>query len=113
MPMLNHAAAATTDHRASRVLVLGACATLALAFGLTHSNEATALDAIDLSEPATPTAEGECSRLVRIKYPLRACAAGELGQTDADDTWENSRTIPRGSDFIEGNGFWGDELNQD
>ena len=84
-----------------------------LCLGLVFATSAAALDSIDLSVEAEPTAEGECPRLVQIKYPFIRCANGEIGQTDPDETWESSRKIPMGSEFTEGNGYWGDDLNSD
>lgn len=75
------------------------------------ASPAAALDAIDLSVAAEPPAEGECPALIKIKYPFLSCVDGLIGQTDADDTWMNSRRIPLGSQFVEGNGFWGQDRN--
>lgn len=83
------------------------------AFGLLLAGPAMALDGIDLSEAPEPPAAGECSRLVQIKYPFLSCPTGEIGLAGGDATWENSRQIPIQSEFNEGNGYWGDELNQD
>jgi hypothetical protein len=70
-----------------------------------------ALDAIDLSVPAEAPAEGECPALIKIKYPFLSCADGRIGMTSEDDTWMNSRRIPLGSQWVEGNGFWGPNRN--
>ena len=86
---------------------------LSLSLGLVFATSAAALDSIDLSVEAEPTAEGECPRLVQIKYPFLECANGQIGQSDADETWDNSRRIPLGRAFIEGDGYWGPELNSD
>ena len=108
--MLNHAAVVCPS-RPRRALDAVLATLFSLCLGSVFATSATALDSIDLSVEAEPTAEGECPRLVQIKYPFLSCANGQIGQATADDTWENSRQIPRGSRFIEGNGFWGDSLN--
>ncbi len=72
-----------------------------------------ALDGIDLNKPGEARAEGECSSLVQIKYPFLRCTDGEIGLADGNASWDQNRQIPRQSDFIEGNGFWGSELNRD
>ena len=74
---------------------------------LFSSGAAMALDGIDLSQPAEEVGEGECSRLVQIKYPFISCANGEIGLADGDDTWESSRQIPLQSSWVEGDGNWG------
>lgn len=101
--------------------VVGSCA----AFCLMSASSAIALDeidlteppievnAIDLSQPAEATAPGECPKLIQIKYPFISCKNNVIGLADGDATWENSRQIPVGSEFIEGNGYWGDDLNQE
>lgn len=106
--MLNHAAAVPvldTRARALRVFVV------ALFVSLFAATAASALDGINLSEPAEPTAEGECPRLVQIKYPFLSCANGEIGQSDENEIWFNSRRIPVGSGFVEGDGYYGEDLN--
>jgi hypothetical protein len=85
----------------------------AMAAVLCGAGPALALDGIDLTEPAEAAAEGECPRLIQIKYPFLSCKNGEIGLADGNATWENSRQIPRQSDFMEGNGYWGDELNRE
>ncbi len=80
---------------------------------LLSAGSGVALDGIDLNEPGEAPAEGECSKLVQIKYPFLHCANGEIGLADGNASWEESRQIPRQGRFIEGNGFWGDELNRD
>lgn len=86
---------------------------LAAALSLTWAGPVRALDGIDLSKPAEAPAPGECPRLIQIKYPFLSCENGVIGLADGDSTWENTRQIPTQSDFIEGNGYWGDELNRD
>jgi hypothetical protein len=110
--MLNHAAVVCLS-RPRRVLAPGIASLLSLGLGLAFSTSAAALDSIDLSVEAEPTAEGECPRLVQIKYPFLRCANGQIGQSDADETWDDSRRIPLGSGFIEGDGYWGADLNSD
>lgn len=80
---------------------------------LFSASAATALDGIDLSKPAEETGEGECPRLVQIKYPFLSCAKGEIGSADGDATWEGSRQIPLQSAWIEGGGYWGPSFNED
>jgi len=106
--MLNHAAAAPALNQWAHALHI---LTISLFFSLFAATSASALDGIDLSTPAEPTAEGECSRLVQIKYPFLSCAKGEIGQSDEDETWYNSRRIPEGSGFVEGPGYFGEDLN--
>jgi hypothetical protein len=84
----------------------------AAVLALLITNTATALEVIDLSQPLPATAPGECPLLIKIKYPFLSCAGGQIGQTDANEIWENSRQIPRQSDWTEGNGAWGPSLNQ-
>lgn len=84
----------------------------AAVLALLIANTATALEGIDLSQPLPATAPGECPLLVKIKYPFLSCAGGQIGQTDANELWEDSRQIPRMSDWTEGNGTWGPDLNQ-
>ena len=86
---------------------------IAGAFCLLTASPALALDGIDISEPAEATAPGGCPKLIQIKYPFISCQDDEIGLADGDATWENSRQIPIQSDFIEGNGYWGEELNRD
>jgi hypothetical protein len=85
----------------------------ASALCLMFAGSALALDGIDLSKPGEMVAEGECSKLVQIKYPFLKCQEGEIGLAEGDATWENSRKIPIQSEFIEGNGYWGPDLNSD
>jgi hypothetical protein len=89
------------------------------------SGVAMALDGIDLSAPAEESeemgadasAEGGCPQLAQIKYPFLTCDGGEIGSTDGKDnahaTWENSRQIPLGSAWVEGDAYWGPSLNED
>jgi len=85
---------------------------LGAAICVMSASSAVALDGIDLSQPAEATAPGECPKLIQIKYPFISCKGGVIGLADGDATWENSRQIPIGSEFVEGNGYWGDDLNQ-
>lgn len=93
-------------------------ASLALASAIVLSTGAAlALDGIDLSAPADEAAQtqarGECPRLIQIKYPFLRCTDGQIGLADGDDTWEKSRQIPLQEPFIEGDGYFGPELNRD
>ena len=99
--MLNHAAALRTFFFS-----------VAFVGGALLATQAGALEGIDLSAPPEPTAEGECPRLVQIKYPFLSCANGQIGQSDANETWENSRQLPRQGRWNEGDGAFGPDQNQ-
>jgi hypothetical protein len=115
--MLIHAAAAVIvgqpTARALRVVSVAVFVSCLLA------TPVFALDGIDLSKPAEMSGEVDaeagapagCPELVQIKYPFLTCANGQIGQSDADELWENSRRIPVGSAFVEGNGYFGEDLN--
>jgi hypothetical protein len=82
-----------------------------LAFALVAS-PALALDPVDPSAAS----EGGCPALTAAKYPWLACTAGEKGAVSLatkpqEATWENTRNIPKGFDFTEGDGYWGPDLN--
>ncbi len=79
---------------------------------LVSTGAALALDGIDLSEPSEEVADGDCSRLVQIKYPFLSCSDGEIGMAESDELWEDHRQIPLMRPFVEGDGFWGPDLNQ-
>ena len=85
-------------------------AAFVVAFALASSS-ATALDSIDLNTPSTPTGAGECSQLVQIKYPFLTCSSGQIGQSPANETWANTRHMPIGSGWVEGDGYWGPTLH--
>lgn len=93
--------------------LLGSVVSLGLGLGLILPGVASAGEGIDLSQPAEVTAEGECPRLIQIKYPFLDCGSGQIGMADGDDTWENSRQIPLAFDWVEGDGYFGPDLNQD
>ena len=99
--------------RSTRIGVFATIATASVSLCMLMASAAVALDGIDLSQPVEATAEGECPKLIQIKYPFVSCEGGVIGLAGGDATWENSRQIPIGSDFVEGNGYWGDDLNQD
>jgi len=92
--------------------------TLLVLFG---ASVASALEGINLSRrdaearlAADGTANGEgCSQLFRIKYPFLSCTEGRIGSRTVSATWENSRRMPTQSEWIEGDGAWGPERNQD
>ena len=113
--MLNHVAARLERpvwKRAPRLLAATLFASFFASFAV--PSPAAAIEGIDLSSPPEQsTIGGECSRLVRIKYPFIRCSGGEIGQSGVDENWGNTRQIPIGSDFVEGNGYFGDELNSD
>jgi len=82
--------------------------TLLVLFG---ASVASALEGSNLSRR---TANGEgCSQLFRIKYPFLSCTEGRIGSRTVSATWENSRRMPTQSEWIEGDGAWGPERNQD
>ena len=101
-----------TMRRGSRMvrLALGAASIIAIASGL--AGAAAALDGIDLSAPMEAPAEGECPQLIQIKYPFLSCANGQIGQSDANETWANSRQLPEQGAWNEGDGAWGPEQNR-
>ncbi len=116
--MLDHAAALLSRmfSIATARSTCSACLVGVIAFGSASllASSAAALEGIDLSRPAEPVAEGACSRLAAIKYPFLGCGAnGEIVSPDADATWENSRRIPLMSDWTEGDGAFGPDLNTD
>lgn len=87
---------------------------------LPMAGAATALDGIDLSrgilqrEAAVPGAETTgCPMLIEIKYPFLRCPDGQIGLAEGDDTWENSRQIPRQGEWNEGHGAWGPGPDRD
>ena len=45
---------------------------------LLSAGSGVALDGIDLNEPGEAPAEGECSKLVQIKFPFLRCSDGEV-----------------------------------
>ncbi len=102
--MLNHAA---TDLLRTRLAGALLATTLLLV-----ASAATALDGIDLSAPADPAGDGECPRLVQIKYPFLSCANGQIGLAEGDETWENTRQIPQLGTWTESDGAYGPEQNQ-
>jgi hypothetical protein len=108
--MLNLAAVVFySGHRARRGLATAFIGSIFLLAGVAGS--ASALEGIDLSSPAVEAAEGECPRLIQIKYPFLSCTSGQIGLADADENWDNSRRIPIQSDWIEGDTVWGPDLN--
>lgn len=109
--MLNHAAAVSLSSRLLRTLAPGVAFTALVV--LVAATPAAALDGIDLSEEPEPLAYGECPRLVQIKYPFLSCIDGNIGLASGDDTWENSRQLPRQFPWTEGGGAFGPNLNQD
>lgn len=94
---------------------------------LTFSGSAAALDGINLSRPATDPGAAEaaddCPPLTRIRHPFLCDAEGagaegarsllQARPTNPNPTWERTRQIPRMSDWTEGEGTWGPDLNQD
>jgi hypothetical protein len=93
-----------------RISILSLLMLLSCSLGLLVGS-ASALDGIDLSSPAEPTADGECPRLIQIKYPFLSCADGQIGQSDANETWDNSRQIPMMSDWTEGDSVFGPDFS--
>ena len=97
---------------------------------LTFTGSAFALDGIDLSNPATdpgaeeaPPAADDCAPLTKIRYPFLCAADGDGAEAERplvqvrpvnpNPSWERARQIPRMSDWTEGDGTWGPDLNQD
>ncbi len=86
--------------------------TIVLSFVLLcFGGAAFALDDFDLSHPGEPVEDEACPRLFQIKYPFLACGESEVASPADDPDWENTRQIPRRSEFIEGDGYWGPDLN--
>lgn len=109
-----------SDRRAGPLYRELPCALVGLLL-LVGAGAAPALDGIEIGPGAAgggtegegeATADG-CSRLFRIKYPFLSCVGGRIGSRAVSATWENSRRIPIQSEWIEGEGAWGPELNQD
>jgi len=94
--MLNHAASNFV-----RTRLAGALLATTLLLG---ASVATALEGIDLSTPVEPAADGECARLIQIKYPFLSC-------TNGDETWENTRQIPQLGTWSESDGAYGPDQN--
>ena len=73
-------------------------------------------DGIVLDASLEAAGPGECSALTKLKYPWLRCQATAAGGTRlagnnvSNATWENSRRLPRGYEFIEGTGWWGSDL---
>ena len=101
-----------TPRSTSFIAMLSMMALMALMVCLIPAG-AMALDGIDLNEPPEATAVGECPRLIQIKYPFLSCVNGEITMAEGNDSWENSRRLPLQSRFIEGDGYWGPDLNSD
>ena len=95
------------NHAASLLRTAFLATTLALL-----ATSASALDGIDLNAPLEPAGDGECPQLVQIKYPFLSCADGQIGQSDANETWENSRQLPQQGAWNEGDAAWGPDQNQ-
>jgi hypothetical protein len=109
---LNVAAALFQSERRGRnALTLFIALVISIGFA---AGAASALDGIDLSNPAEESEESEeagCAQLIQIKYPFLKCASGEIGLAEGDDNWESSRRIQVMSDWTEGDGYWGPDLN--
>ena len=77
------------------------------------------LDGIDLSGRGAEEAieqggaSNECPRLIQIKYPFLRCKNGQIGSSNGNDTWDNSRHLPIQAEFVEGDGYFGPDLNED
>ena len=74
---------------------------------------AGALGSIALADPAPELAADACPQLTQIKYPWLRCTTAADGTKSiaggtvpAIATWENSRQMPLGYEFIEGDGAW-------
>jgi hypothetical protein len=86
------------------------------------ASAASALDGIDLRDGIPTVAEGECPLLTQIRYPFLCSGEGaangahalvQVRPLDPNPSWESARQIPRMSDWTEGDGAWGPDLNQD
>jgi hypothetical protein len=64
---------------------------------------------------AADDAEGGDSQSVLSEEPAPEAQADDSETQPAFEnaTWENSRRIPLGSSWTEGDGYWGPSLNQD
>jgi len=105
------------------MMLRNAAAVLTLLF----AQSALALDGIDLTpdpaaEPAEAAAPDACPAMVKIRYPFLCAdgAAPEAGRTlvqakpvQTNPSWNSARQIPLMSDWTEGDGAWGPDLNQD
>lgn len=108
--MPNHAAAVSTvSRRSTRAQALFfALIGLALPTVAAHADSG-----IDLNDRPDPEFKEYCPALTEIKYPFLQCTDGNLWSVDSDATWENSRRIPRMSDWTESDGHWGPHQNMD
>jgi hypothetical protein len=96
------------------ILVIALGGLLALVAGVAAADNGINLSArADASEmgEGEASAEGGCPELIRIKYPFLTCTNGLIDQPDAEATWDNSRRIPYQVDFVEGDGYFGPDLN--
>jgi hypothetical protein len=112
--MLRNAAAVPT------LLSVLLATTAIVAVDLFTASSARAGNGIELGEASAPPAEGECPALIKLKYPSMKCtnapASRELLQVKPKPlapSWESARQIPRMSDWTEGDGYWGPDLNQE
>ena len=96
------------------LMKLNAAAVLVLSWVvlLFFSGVAIALDEIDLSNPPEDAQDEACPRLFQIKYPFLVCGESKGGSPTEEPNWENTRRIPYGFDFTEGDGYWGPNLNE-
>lgn len=92
-----------------RTWILSLLPTVLLALAL----PATALPGISLSEPLPETAPDECALLTQIKFPWLVCTTDAEGNkhivnstVPANASWEDTRQIPLGYEFVEGDGGW-------
>lgn len=106
--MPNHAAAVSTDARRSARAYVFFLVLLAVGLCALTANAETG---IDLGEQPEPETQVVCPALTEIKYPFMACTEGKLWTVDTHATWENSRRIPLMSEWTEGDGTWGPDLN--
>lgn len=92
-----------------RTWILGLLPTVLLALAL----PATALPGISLSKPLPETGPDECALLTQIKFPWLVCKTDAQGHKRIVNTtvaatanWEDTRQIPLGYEFVEGDGGW-------
>jgi len=95
------------------LMKLNAAAVLVLSLVVfLFSGVASALDGLDLSNPPEDAQDEACPRLFQIKYPFLVCGDSKAPSPAEQPNWQNTRRIPYGFDFTEGDGYWGPNLNE-
>ncbi|MBW2423601.1 MAG: hypothetical protein JRG86_05095 [Deltaproteobacteria bacterium] len=115
LKLVSNVAAESLDRIAPRpiamIAIVGAFALVAGAASADNGIDLSArADSSEMTEGET-SAEGGCPELIRIKYPFLTCTNGLIDRPDANATWDNSRRIPMQVDFVEGDGYFGPDLN--